>query len=83
LAYKRGKTAIVFNFHPVRSQENYFLPVKDKGEYEVILTTDDAAFGGHDRVSKTYVYHAEKNKEGKYGIRIYLPSRCGIVLRKK
>ena len=83
LSYKRGKTQIVFNFHPAWSQEDYFLPVKDKGEYEVIMTTDDAAFGGHDRVSKTYVYHAEKNKEGKYGIRIYLPSRCGIVLRKK
>ena len=83
LSYKRGKTQLVFNFHPSWSQDNYFLPVKDKGEYEVILTTDDAAFGGYDRVSKTYIYQAEKNEEGKYGIRIYLPSRCGIVLRKK
>ena len=83
LAYKRGKTAIVFNFHPSWSQDNYFLPVKEKGEYEVILTTDDAVFGGYDRVSKTYVYQAEKNEDGQYGIRIYLPSRCGIVMRKK
>ena len=83
LAYKRGKTVIAFNFHPSWSQENYFLTVKEKGKYEVILTTDDADFGGYDRVSKTYVYQAEKNEAGQYGIRIYLPSRCGIVLRKK
>ena len=83
MAYRRGKTILLLNFHPAWSQENYFIPVKNKGEYEVILTTDDAEFGGYDRVSKTYIYQAEKNEQGVYGIRIYIPNRCGIVLRKK
>lgn len=83
MAYRRGKTVLLLNFHPAWSQENYFIPVKEKGEYEVILTTDDGEFGGYDRVSKTYIYQAEKNGEGVYGIRIYIPNRCGIVLRKK
>ena len=83
MAYRRGKTILLLNFHPSWSQDNFFVPVKEKGEYEVILTTDDGEFGGYDRVSKTYVYHAEKNENGEYGIRIYIPNRCGIVLRKK
>ncbi len=83
MAYRRGKTVLLLNFHPAWSQENYFIPVKEKGEYEVILTTDDGEFGGYDRVSKSYIYQAEKNKDGVYGIRIYIPNRCGIVLRRK
>ena len=83
MAYRRGKTVLLLNFHPSWSQDNFFVPVKEKGEYEVILTTDDGEFGGYDRVSKTYVYQAEKNENGEYGIRIYIPNRCGIVLRKK
>ncbi len=83
MAYRRGKTLLLLNFHPSWSQENYFIPVKDKGNYEVILTTDDGEFGGYNRVSKTYIYPAEKNEEGVYGIRIYIPNRCGIVLKKK
>ena len=83
MAYRRGKTVLLLNFHPSWSQESFFVPVKEKGDYEVVLTTDEAAFGGYDRVSKTYVYTAEKNEEGIYGIHIYVPNRCGIVLRKK
>ncbi len=83
MAYRRGKTVLLLNFHPSWSQDNFFVPVKEKGEYEVILTTDDGEFGGYDRVSKTYIYQAEKNENGEYGIRIYIPNRCGIVLRKK
>ena len=83
MAYRRGKTILLLNFHPSWSQDNFFVPVKEKGEYEVILNTDDGEFGGYDRVSKTYIYQTEKNENGEYGIRIYIPNRCGIVLRKK
>ena len=83
MAYRRGKTVFLLNFHPSRSQENYFVPVKDPGEYEVILSTDDGVFGGQDRVSGTYIYKTEKDKQGQIGIRFYIPSRCAVVLRKR
>ena len=63
--------------------ENYFVPVKEPGDYEVILSTDDGVFGGQDRVSGTYIYRTEKDKQGQVGIRIYIPSRCAVVLRKR
>jgi len=82
MAYRRGKTVFLFNFHPDRSVEDYFLPMKDAGEYKVILSSDDSEFGGQDRVSREYVYKTEKNDQGQLGIRIYIPSRCAVVLRK-
>ena len=83
IAYRRGKAVLLLNFHPQQSLQDYFLPLKDEGAYEVILSTDDSTFGGQNRVSKTYVYHTEKDKDGRLGIRIYIPSRCAVVLRKK
>ena len=83
MAYKKGGAVFAFNFHPVNSYEGFFLPLEEEGDYQVILTTDDAAFGGHDRVSTSYIYRTEKNAEGKTGIRIYLPSRCAVVLKKQ
>ena len=83
MAYRRGKTVFLFNFHPAASQENYFVPVKDAGEYQVILSSDDGAFGGQDRVSGTNVYKTKKNEQGQLAIRIYIPSRCAVVLKNK
>jgi len=83
IAYRRGKAVFLLNFHPNRSQENYFFPVGEEGAYEVTLSTDDAQFGGQERVSNTYVYHTEKDSSGKIGIRIYIPSRCAVVLKKQ
>ena len=83
IAYRRGRAVVLLNFHPNQSQQDYFLPMKEEGQYAVILSSDDAAFGGQDRVSKTYIYHTEKDANGRIGIRIYIPSRCAMVLKKK
>ena len=83
LVYKKGSAVFAFNFHPTASYEDFFLPLEEEGAYKVALTTDSAAFGGYDRVSTSYIYHTEKNAEGKTGIRIYLPSRSALVLKKK
>ena len=82
MVYKKGRAVFAYNFHPNRSYESFFLPMEAEGEYKVVLTTDDAAFGGYNRVSTSYIYHTEKNAEGKTGIRIYLPNRSAVVLEK-
>ena len=83
MVYKKGRAVFAFNFHPTNSYEGFFLPLEEEGAYKVTLTTDDAAFGGHDRVSTSYVYHTEKDEQGRNGIRIYIPSRCAVVLKKR
>ena len=80
LAYKKDDDLFVFNFHPYKSFEGYAIPA-ESGEYKVILSTDDAEFGGHNRVGKDYIYKTEKIG-GRDCIKLYIPSRTGFVLKK-
>lgn len=81
LIYARKKTVFAFNFHPDHSYDGYFLPVPEAGAYRVILSTDDGAFGGQGRIAAE-TYQAVRQPDGKIGFRIYLPSRCAVVLKK-
>jgi len=81
LAYKKGGATFIFNFDPSRSYEGYEIPTGETGDYEVILSTDDTAYGGYSRVSHQ-VYTAFKQPDGRIGFKIYLPARTGIVLKK-
>ena len=82
LAYSKGDVVFVFNFQPVNSYEGYFIPVKKTGKYKVLFSTDDPQFGGQGRISTTYRYLTEENAENAPGIKLYLPARSAIVLKK-
>ncbi len=78
VAYEKGGL-FVFNLHPANSYESYFIPV-EPGRYQVVLSTDDAQFDGQDRIAhSTYETLTEG---GRTGIRLYLPSRTAVVLKK-
>ena len=81
MAYKKGGATFVYNFDPHRSYVGYFVPMAEKGEYEVILSTDDFCFGGHGRVYHQK-YNADKAPDGRIGFQLYLPSRTAVVLKK-
>ena len=80
LAYEKGNAVFLFNFDPINSHDGYFIPL-DAGSYQVEFSTDDLAFGGHGRVSHQK-YLTMKNENGDAGLKIYLPSRTAVVLRK-
>ena len=82
IMYYKGDDAFAFNFNPTQSFDGYFVPVKSKGRYKVILTTDDGAFGGYNRVDQQYEYKAEAVNDGRIGFKCYLPSRSAIVFKK-
>ena len=80
LAYKKGKGIFAFNFHPENSYECCFIPVPRKGKYRVVMSTDDACYGGLGRIShQTY---ETVQDGGKPGILLYLPSRTAVVLKE-
>ena len=80
LVYEKGNLIFAFNFHPWRSYEGCFLPVPEEGSYKVILSTDDFCFGGHGRIwHQTY---ETTLREEKPGIRLYLPSRTAVIIKK-
>ncbi len=86
LAYRRADLLFVFNFSPDRSYTDYGLLVPE-GEYEIVLNSDDAQYGGFNRVNdaqKHFTLHDPLYASEKKGwLRLYLPSRMAMVLRKK
>ena len=86
LAFERGNLVFVFNFSPTRSFADYGFLVKE-GEYNVVLNTDAKAFGGNgladDSVAHFTNYDALYAKDGKGWLKLYIPARSAVVLRKK
>lgn len=77
LSFMRGDLVFVYNFHPSKSFTDYPLPAK-QGEYKVVLSSDDAQFGGFDRINTSLTYPAGSDER----VKLYLPARTAIVLRK-
>ena len=82
IIYNKGDTVFAFNFHPEKSFEGYFVPTPKKGNYKVVLSSDEGIFGGLDRIDKQYKYKAEPDFEKRVGFRCYLPSRTVAVFKK-
>ena len=82
IMYNKGDVIFVFNFNPTKSFEGYFVPVVTEGKYQVILSSDDGAFGGQSRVDKEYVYETMRTPDDWIGFKCYLPNRSAFVLKK-
>ena len=85
LAYRRKDLVFVFNFSPTKSFTDYGFLVP-AGEYEVALNTDATAFGGFglndDSVHHLTQFDPLYKKEKKEWLKLYLPARSAVVLRK-
>ncbi|MCR5314083.1 MAG: alpha amylase C-terminal domain-containing protein [Bacteroidaceae bacterium] len=86
LAYTRGDILFVFNFNPTQSFTDYGFIVP-QGTYNVILDTDDKAFGGHgfndDSIRHFTSYDPIYEKDNKGWLKLYIPARTALVLRKE
>ena len=80
LAYERGGLIFVFNFDPQRGHEDYVIPVPVPRDHEVLFTSDDAAFGGFDRIGHEPRSAYVPGHEGS-ALQLGLPSRTAMVLR--
>ena len=83
LLFVRGGVTFAFNLHPTWSQESVYINtrVTGPGDYKVILSSDDAAFGGQERIDKGFIYHTEQTEFGE-GFKLYLPCRTAVALVK-
>ena len=85
LAYMRKDLVFVFNFNPTKSFADYGFLVP-KGEYEVVLNTDANRFGGFGLADDT-IHHFTQfdplyKKEKKEWLKLYIPARSAVVLKK-
>ncbi|MBQ7633970.1 MAG: alpha amylase C-terminal domain-containing protein [Bacteroidaceae bacterium] len=85
LAYTRGNLLFVFNFSPTRSYEDYGFMMPE-GAYDVVLNTDATDFGGNgladDSMRHFTNFDPLLKKDGKGWLKLYLPARTAVVLRK-
>jgi 1,4-alpha-glucan branching enzyme len=82
LVVRRGPLVLAFNFHPHESYPDYRVGVPEPGDYRLILSTDDAEFGGHGQVLPDQVYACQTVPwdDRPQSIQIYVPSRTALVL---
>ena len=85
LAYLRGDLLFVFNFSPNRSYTDYGFIVP-QGAYDVMLNTDSKLYGGNeladDSVRHFTNYDPIYEKDGKGWLKLYIPARSAVVLKK-
>ncbi len=86
LAFMRGDYVFVFNFNPVKSFDGYGI-LAPGGKYATVLSSDNPIFGGYGNVDEKVEHLTQKDElyspHGVEWLRLYLPSRSAIVLRKK
>ncbi|MDR0872763.1 MAG: alpha amylase C-terminal domain-containing protein [Prevotellaceae bacterium] len=85
LVYRRANLLFVFNFHPTNSYTDYGF-LTERGAYKVVLNTDATAFGGFGNIDEGITYLTSFDElyaaDGKEWLKMYIPARCGLVLRK-
>ena len=85
LAFMRGDLVFVFNFNPTTSFTDYGFLVPT-GAYNVVLNSDASEFGGNnladDSVTHLTNYDPLYVAERKEWLKLYIPARSAVVLRK-
>lgn len=87
LIFRRKNTIFAFNFNPENSYSDYAFS-SPPGEYRHIFDTDDSEFDGFSRIKaeECHLTTADKCPNGNPAfnntMKLYLPSRCAIVLEK-
>ena len=85
LCFMRGSLVFVFNFSPARSFTDYGFLVP-KGSYNVVLNTDDPAFGGNgltdDSITHFTNFDPLYEKQDKEWLKLYIPARTAMVLKR-
>lgn len=86
LAFSRGELVFVFNFSPSHSYSDYGFLVPE-GSYNVVLNTDAREFGGFGFADDTVEHFTNSDplyeKDHKGWLKLYIPARSAVVLRKK
>ena len=80
IVYERGNLIFVFNWGP-NSIPDYELPVRQTGDYRIILTTDDRAFGGFGNIDTSVRFPSEQ-KWDRITMKVYNVSRVATVYQR-
>ncbi len=80
VVYERGNLVFVFNWGG-QSIPDYEIPVRKTGDYRIVLTTDDKAFGGFSNIDTSVKFPSEKKKDY-ITMKVYNVSRVATVYQR-
>jgi 1,4-alpha-glucan branching enzyme len=81
LAFRRGDTVVVFNFHPQNAYSDYAI-MCPPGEYRIVLNSDSVDYHGFGNVDDKISYFTTPY-EGQNRLMVYLPPRTALVFVRK
>ena len=81
IVFERAGLLWIFNFHPSQSYTDYRVGIEQAGTYQIVLDTDDRAYGGFGRnVKGTRFFTTPFEWNGRKNfLQAYLPTRTAIV----
>jgi len=83
IIFERNHLVFIFNFHVNHSVEGYEFRVPTPGIYKIILNSDSAKFGGHNRIDESIKYQTyQKENDSSHYLKIYNTNRTALVLEK-
>lgn len=80
IIFSKKNLIFLFNFHPFNSIPDYSFFVPVAGTYRVILCSDNAKFGGHNRLNEEIEYVTVQENQNVNKLRIYLTNRTAVLL---
>ncbi|MBQ4541263.1 MAG: alpha amylase C-terminal domain-containing protein, partial [Clostridia bacterium] len=80
LVFYRKGLLFAFNFSTDQSYTNVLVPVPNKADYEMKISSDDLKYGGQGNVA--HMKYPVKEFDGKQYVELYLPARTAIVLKE-
>ncbi|MBO5810924.1 MAG: alpha amylase C-terminal domain-containing protein [Bacteroidales bacterium] len=81
IVFERNNLMFVFNWG-TKSISDYEINVKNTGDYEIIFSTDDRAFGGFENIDKDTIFPSEQ-RDNQVFMNIYNVSRTAVVYKVK
>jgi 1,4-alpha-glucan branching enzyme len=83
IIFERNHMIFVFNWHVGNSVTDYGFFVPEPGEYQIILNTDNPAFGGHGRIDENIHYFSFHDPVHDINyLKIYNTNRTALVFKK-
>ena len=84
LVFERGLLLFIFNFNPDKAFTDYGVAAHP-GRYNSVLCTDSQKFGGYGNIDESVSYISERagGISGKDWLKVYLPPRTAIVLKRR
>lgn len=81
IVFERAGLLWIFNFHPSNSFTDYRVGVEEAGTYRIVLSSDNATFGGLSRVAEdTRFFTTDFAWNGRRNfLQVYIPTRTAIV----